>query len=308
VKRHFIIILMLLLSISLFGCMNQGNQAILNPGEGEMQEGEATDENNEVEVADLVKAFGSKLQTVSLLAPEDVLKKSMQENYAEFVSPALLEKWMKDPLHAPGRLTSSPWPERIDIQNMEKLSESAYEVQGEIIETTSAEEGIAAKRPITLTVEKLEEHWLITGVNMGDYAESGSAVVYKNTQYGFSFSLPESWQGYSIVNDKWEGLGLGAGEEGKVIETGSIISIRHPAWTEEEPRQDIPIMVFTQDQWKSLQEEKFHIGAAPIGPKELAQNNRYVFALPARYNFAFPTGYEEVEEILESNPLQAENL
>ncbi|HHT63563.1 MAG TPA: hypothetical protein GXZ75_07785 [Clostridia bacterium] len=307
-KKHLMMILMLLLSISLLGCMSQGNQAGLNPGEGERQEEERTDESNEAAVADLVEAFGTKLQTVSLLAPEDVLEKSMQENYAEFVSPALLEKWLKDPLHAPGRMTSSPWPERIDIQNIEKLSEAAYKVQGAIIEVTSAEEGIGAKRSITLTVEKAEEHWLITDVNMGDYAESGTAIVYKNTQYGFSFSLPESWQGYSIVNDKWEGLGLGAGEEGKVIETGSIISIRHPAWTAEEPRQDIPIMIFTQDQWKSLQEEKFHIGAAPMGPKQLAQNNQYVFALPARYNYAFPTGYEEVEEILESNPLQAEEL
>ena len=63
-------------------------------------------------------------------------------------------------------------------------------------------------------------------------------------------------------------------------------------------------MVFTTIQWNSLQENKFHIGAAPIGPKELGSNAKYVFALPARYNFAFPTGYEEVEEILENNPLQ----
>jgi len=43
--------------------------------------------------------------------------------------------------------------------------------------------------------------------------------------------------------------------------------------------------------------------AAPMGPKELARNTKCVFALPARYNYAFPAGYEEVEEILENNPL-----
>jgi hypothetical protein len=52
--------------------------------------------------------------------------------------------------------------------NIEKLSESAYKVQGEIIEVTGVEEGIAAKRPIILTAEKTEGHWLITGVNKGD--------------------------------------------------------------------------------------------------------------------------------------------
>lgn len=64
-------------------------------------------------------------------------------------------------------------------------------------------------------------------------------------------------------------------------------------------------MIFTLEQWNALLEGKFHIGAAPIGPTELGRNSKYVFALPARYNFAFPEGYEEVEEIIKKNPLQA---
>jgi len=68
-------------------------------------------------------------------------------------------------------------------------------------------------------------------------------------------------------------------------------------------------MIFTIEQWEALEDGKFHIGAAPIGPTELARNSKYVFALPARYNYAFPTGYEEVEQILETNPLHAnENI
>ena len=63
-------------------------------------------------------------------------------------------------------------------------------------------------------------------------------------------------------------------------------------------------MIFTLSQWDSLQQGEFFIGAAPIGPSELGRNSRYVLALPARYNVAFPTGYEEVEIILNSNPLQ----
>ncbi|MGE5405863.1 MAG: hypothetical protein ACM3PP_13115 [Candidatus Saccharibacteria bacterium] len=129
-----------------------------------------------------------------------------------------------------------------------------------------------------------------------------NAIVYHNTQYGFDFALPTSWKGYKIVADKWEGVPIG-GE--KVVETGPMISIRHPAWTAKIPRQDIPIMVFTLAQWKSLQEEKFHIGAAPMGPSELGRNKNYVFALPARYNYAFPTGYKEVENILKTHPLTA---
>ena len=71
--------------------------------------------------------------------------------------------------------------------------------------------------------------------------------------------------------------------------------------------QDIPIMVFTVDQWSALQREEFAVSAAPIGPSELGRNSKYVFALPARYNFSYLTGYEEVEDILSRNPLRAYN-
>jgi hypothetical protein len=129
-----------------------------------------------------------------------------------------------------------------------------------------------------------------------------SAEEYNNTQYDFSFSLPISWNGYSIVEDKWEGVAIGGDT---VIEQGPIIIIRNPEWTSTNPMQDIPIMVFTIKQWDLLEQEKFHIGAAPIGPTELGRNSKYVFALPARYNYAFPTGWEEVDQILKSNPLKA---
>ncbi|WP_311764953.1 S-layer homology domain-containing protein [Paenibacillus agricola] len=129
-------------------------------------------------------------------------------------------------------------------------------------------------------------------------------TVYENTQYGFRFTLPDSWKRYTIVTDKWEGLSIGDAQGDKVIESGAKLSIRHPEWTAEQPRQDIPILVFTVDQWNELQQDKFHIGAAPIGPSELTRNDKYVFALPARYNFAYPDGYQEVEDILKSNPIQ----
>jgi hypothetical protein len=135
--------------------------------------------------------------------------------------------------------------------------------------------------------------------------DKDGSIVYNNTEYGFNFSLPESWKDYKIVADKWEGLAIGGAQGESVVTTGPLISIRHPEWTTENPRQDIPIMVFTISQWNDLQKDKFHIGAAPIGPSELGHNKDYVFALPARYNYAFPTGYEEVEQILQNGALQA---
>jgi hypothetical protein len=106
--------------------------------------------------------------------------------------------------------------------------------------------------------------------------------------------------GYTIVNSSWQGLSIATGAQ---VETGPLISIRHPLWTSAKKRQDIPIMVFSISQWNNVIAEKFHIGAAPIPPSELARNSQFVFALPARYNYAFPEGHQEVEQILQGKPL-----
>lgn len=129
-------------------------------------------------------------------------------------------------------------------------------------------------------------------------------IEYQNDQYGFSFSLPESWKGYSIVTDKWEGFAIGPKGDTTVTQ-GPLISVRNPAWTAQKPYQDIPIMVFTLSQWDSLLLGKFYVGAAPVNPTRLGFNAKYVFAIPARYNYAFPIGYEEVDKILQNDPLQA---
>jgi type II secretory pathway pseudopilin PulG len=251
-------------------------------------------------VRSVVENFGKTLQNVSLLSP--TLAQDMEENYKDFLDPTLLAQWKEDPSKALGRLTSSPWPDGIEISSIEQFGSDTYDVNGNIIEITSVEEaqkGIPAKRPIRLSVVKFEDRWLITSVSLGEYQETGS-VLYRNAQYGFSFALPKSWSEYSIVTDVWQGDAPG----GPQVAQGPIILIRHPDWTSENPRQDIPIMVFTYQQWETMQQGEFHIGAAPINPSELGRNNTYVFALPARYNYAFPAGYEEVDEILQNDPLQ----
>lgn len=319
-KRFLLFVIVFMLSVSLFGCidgklvsevndgtLDKGSSQIIEVNQG-TEDKQQINENDKKAVSRVVEDFGKKLQMISLLAPKDILSKSMLENYGGLVSPELLEKWQSDPQSAPGRMVSSPWPDRIDVLSVEKSSEGIYEVKGEIVEITSVEQehgGFAAKRPITLMLKKVVNRWLIDNVTMGAYDRSGS-IEYENTQYGFSFSLPGSWKGYSIITDKWEGLAINEQEGEKTVETGPVINIRHPDWTDQNPRQDIPIMIFTVTQWDELQKEKFHIGAAPIGPSELGHNSRCVFALPARYNFAFPTGYEEVEKILSGKPLQPE--
>ncbi|MBN2259876.1 MAG: hypothetical protein JW702_05005 [Clostridiales bacterium] len=88
------------------------------------------------------------------------------------------------------------------------------------------------------------------------------------------------------------------------VQSGPIIIIRNPLWTNENPRQDIPIMIFTIAQWYALQNDEFHIGAAPIGPSDLGRNQIYMMALPARYNYAYSTGYEEVDTVINNHSLE----
>lgn len=262
------------------------------------------DENENNEVIKFIQEFGERLKMVSLTAPEDVLKNTMEKYYGDYVSAGLIEKWLTDPANAPGRLTSSPWPGRIDVLSAEKTAENEYAVKGMIVEFTSVEMedgGFAAKEAITLKVDKINGKWVITDAELDSEGMAENSVVYKNEKYGFSFELPESWNSYSIKSDVWEGISL---KDGSKSATGPVIYIRHPQWTKDNPRQDIPVMIFTAKQWDSLQNDEFGVGAAPMAPSMLGENSDYVFALPASYNYAFLTGYEEVEEIFESNPLK----
>jgi hypothetical protein len=145
--------------------------------------------------------------------------------------------------------------------------------------------------------------WMKSGSQPG--VTGSDSIEYRNEQYGFSVTLPKTWQGYTVSVDKWTGYASGDQLGETVFTDGPVVSIHNPKWTPEHMYQDIPIMVFTFQQWNDLQADKFHIGAAPINPSELGQNVKYVFALPARYNYAFPPGWEEVEQILQGKPLKA---
>lgn len=169
--------------------------------------------------------------------------------------------------------------------------------------TDSNEQGQQNEEPNTTDDNKVDDDKDTIAQDETDNNPTES-ILYENTEYGFTFTLPKSWEDYQVVSDSWEGISINQQQN----EHGPILSIRHPEWTEETPKQDIPIMIFTLNQWSLLEKGEFHIGAAPIGPTMLGQNNEYVFALPARYNYAFLEGYEEVEDILERKPLQPKNI
>ncbi len=127
-------------------------------------------------------------------------------------------------------------------------------------------------------------------------------LVYENLTYGFRFKLPLTWKDFSVVDEMWTGV-----TADREI-SGPEIIIRNPNWTTLKPMQDIPLLIFTHEQWKDILDGKYNVSAAPIPPSLIGENHLYVFALPPRYNFAYPEGFEEVEEIMAQKPLEAFDL
>jgi hypothetical protein len=130
-------------------------------------------------------------------------------------------------------------------------------------------------------------------------------VAYINHQYGFALQLPPSWLGYKVMTSycpNEENTCLTA--RPKVLKNGYVmITIRHPRWTKTHPWQDIPIMICPVSAWKEI--EGWQYGAAPVGPRELARNSTFVFAVPPRFDVADMPGTEAVQQLMNGNPLHA---
>lgn len=128
---------------------------------------------------------------------------------------------------------------------------------------------------------------------------------YRNSKYGFTLSLPGAWKGCKVTESSWGG-GDNNGPHGyEVLERGPEITIVNPRSTESDDHQDIEIMIFTHKQWNALEEDKFFVSAAPIGPGEIGRNAKYVFAVPPRMINPDAPGADEVVSIMKGNPLHA---
>jgi hypothetical protein len=125
-----------------------------------------------------------------------------------------------------------------------------------------------------------------------------SAVEYRNEQYGFGMTLPSDWSGYSVVASTWQGRTRN--EQGETTGTymGPEIILRHPKWTAAASWQDIPVLVFTHDEWALAEQQKFAVSAAPTAPSKLGENAKFVFALPPRWiGFVDTLGQDEAGKV-----------
>ena len=152
--------LLLALCVSMSGCVcgHEGTRDLDEEDPAEIAQ------SDEEAILTSVEAFGRQIHRVSANDP-----RSIEEHYEKYVSPDLLAEWLAEPSAAPSRLTSSPWPDRIEIASLHLVKENTVEVEGDIIEITSTQPEMATSRPITLVVTKVGEHRLIDEVSLGAY-------------------------------------------------------------------------------------------------------------------------------------------
>lgn len=146
------------------------------------------DGEHEGDVRTTIAQFGNQLNSVSLLAPsapEDIAR-----TYGPFVAPELLASWVANPESAPGRRTSSPWPDHIEVDSVTKSEAGVYDVAGRIILKTSTED--AGSIPVSLTVSDVDGSFLITRyeeVRPSDEPSVTVAATLGETVTGLGISL-----------------------------------------------------------------------------------------------------------------------
>jgi hypothetical protein len=116
----------------------------------------AITDDEKSQITTLVEEFGKKLTSVDLLSPEEMIVHSIQQNYSPYLTSNLLMKWTFDPYIAMGRFLSSPWPDRIEIDSMERLDDNTVRVKGYVIWVVSGNGAldVTDRVPAVLIVKK----------------------------------------------------------------------------------------------------------------------------------------------------------
>ncbi len=122
-----------------------------------------TDESSHI--ASFIEGFGRQLQKVSLSGSREAAAQAIDQYYTPYLTPETLSLWSNDPMReAPGRLTSSPWPDHITVLSVTKNPDDSYTVVGDVVEMTSEEithGGNAGSYQATIRLEKRGGGYLI---------------------------------------------------------------------------------------------------------------------------------------------------
>ena len=151
------------------------------------------------EVTALVENFGSKMKDVSLSSPKNIIISEMKSAYSPFISKSLMDSWEQDPSEIIGRLTSSPWPEKIEIDSIEKLDKYKIDVKGKIVYVASGNGKLVEtdKTPIELTIRKVPQtkEFQIDRIRYGEY----SSPYYNKYRKELLHTLKEAFPNMNFI-------------------------------------------------------------------------------------------------------------
>ena len=117
----------------------------------------------------MVERFGKRMQEISVLAPPDAVRAELPKAYGGLLSPELLKTWQAHPDQVVGREGSSPWPDRIEIKQVDCATGHACRVTGDVDYITSnevAHGGVFMRRAIALELADTAHGWRITTVHL----------------------------------------------------------------------------------------------------------------------------------------------
>lgn len=143
--------------------------------------GSVSSDANDSAIRMRIEQFGSLMRNISLLSPDAAAQ--IQAQYAMYAAPELVGQWVANPLEAPGRKTSSPWPDHINIVSVVPKASGAafqsYQVEANVIEVASAQGGTAPAGvyPVSIGVAKRDGQWMIISWQPGAYSELPQQVT-----------------------------------------------------------------------------------------------------------------------------------
>ena len=146
-------------------------------------------------VRDITHQFGEKIQTVSLTSSTSVRNEQLQTAFGDLVTANLLKQWKERSTNVPGKKTSSPWPDHIDISSVIPRSPTRYEVTGYIIYLTSDQAlqgGETRREPITVTLEQVGKTWNIVAVETKLTNNERLATTYQQPKQ-FEITYPTAF-------------------------------------------------------------------------------------------------------------------
>jgi hypothetical protein len=144
----------------------------------------------------------------------------------------------------------------------------------------------------------------LIGCSTVQHHPAGLPVRYRNAKYDLMFYMPASWRGYSVLMERWEGITYSPDKDQDVVlADGPIIVLRNPLWKTNDQYQDIPIYIFTRQQWDDMHRGEFDAVGAGGVIYELWHNDKYVFGMHSR-TFGFNDElkkWRETENIVYQN-------